>query len=85
MAAKRHRRQRCKIRVVLLTFEATDNCRGSSAKGVSYEPSYSAFESRPATKMTKNGEQILNRGRKTFGAFVPDVDVCSVSVTLRVT
>jgi hypothetical protein len=84
MAAKRHRRQLYQIRV-LLAFETTDKYRGSSVIGVSYEPSYSAFESRSAAKVTKNGEQISNRGRKIFGSFVPDVDVFSISMALRIT
>ena len=44
---------------------------------VSYEPSYNHFESNG-----NHSNPINNTGRKTFGTFVPDIDV-SVSVIVR--
>ena len=40
---------------------------------VSYEPSYAAFDT------GDNTDTNLNRGRKTFGSFVADIDVNSLS------
>jgi len=47
----------------------------SSATEIYHESSYSAFESGPGTEFTETGERVLNRGRKTYGSFVPDVEV----------
>lgn len=42
----------------------------SSKTAVSYEPSYRAFE-------TKSSHGPISvEGRRTFGSFVPDIDVC---------
>ena len=48
----------------------------SSATEIYHEPSYSAYKSGLITKSTETGERVLNRGRKTYGSFVPDVEVC---------
>ena len=51
-----------------------DSYSDQSAKAtVSYEPSYGSFE---VNRMHLTENQGLNNGRRIFGAFVTDIDVC---------
>jgi hypothetical protein len=61
---------------VSISAPLTRSSRPSSITEISYEPSYSAFESQAVTNAMEREERMINRGRKTYGSFVPDVDVC---------
>ena len=64
-----------------LQVAATNEYR-TRTSNVSYEPSYHAFE-RKGNQDTPE-KQASTAGRKTFGTFFPDIDVCVREVTVLI-
>jgi hypothetical protein len=60
---------------LFLSWMSADCCSPPSLKTeISYEPSFRTFETKSAQASSE--KSTVAEGRKVFGSFVPDIDVC---------